>query len=84
VIKHKIQDAISIDESQMQLVQKLNEVVDNWKTKAKDFMNVVFAHHCSILFRKPVPEDLTDYYEKIKDPKDFGMIKVNHIYNRNN
>ena len=60
----------------MLLVQKLNEVVDNWKIKAKDFLNVIFAHHCSILFRKPVPEDLADYYEKIKEPRDFEIIKV--------
>lgn len=60
----------------MQLVQKLNEVVENWKIKAKDFLNVIFAHHCSILFRKPVPEDLTDYYDKIQNPRDFEMIRV--------
>ena len=58
------------------MFRRLDESNTNWKIKAKDFLNVIFAHHCSILFRKPVPEDLTDYYDKIQNPRDFEMIRV--------
>ena len=82
IVKVGIDDAHTIDSSQMDLVKSL--VTFNrktkWQAKAQEFIELLKTHHCSCFFKDPVPKDFKEYYEKIKEPRDLTLveIKLNH------
>jgi len=61
----------------MKLIKKLityNRKAD-WTEKAKEFLEVIKSHPCSAFFKTQVPLDFEEFYLKIKDPRDIGMVE---------
>jgi hypothetical protein len=70
---------VTVDKSQMKIIKKL--ITYNrkakWHNKASEFLEVMEAHHCSCFFKNPVSLEFTEFYQKVKEPRDLRMISEN-------
>lgn len=76
-----IDDAITVDKSQIKLIKNL--IAYNrkakWDVKAQEFLDVLKDHHCSSFFKDPMPNDFKEYFDRIKEQRDLTLVEVYYL-----
>jgi hypothetical protein len=78
IVKLGIDDAVTVDKSQIKLITNLitYNKKTKWQEKAEEFLAVIRDHPCSVFFRESYPSDFKEYFDKIKEPRYLDLILV--------
>jgi hypothetical protein len=79
VAKLGVNQAVTVTRKHVELVHRLfehDEKCSFWMSVAKDLLFILNKHPCSSFFKEPVPEELEEYYNVVKEPRDLTLIEI--------